>query len=225
MSTDWCFQFPKKSLIIRGDLNLAWTLWTLSIKLQGSFYFSKGSACVRAKFVAIFLALLLLCSLCLCKIEMRSWVSSWGCSFLVFELFWTETLWFTSQWIILFWWLPRSSVSTQTAPVPPRSHYSGTTCCNSLTFSGPHNQTASPMISYSLKAKVLSSGRERQRNRGVFWKTKGHQRSLSIKINIHKRCSNANLGCICQMFQNKIKSHLLLKLVRCFYMGYTLCDH
>lgn len=99
MSTDWCFQFPKKSLIIRGDLNLAWTLWTLSIKLQGIFYFSKGSACVRAKFIAIFLALLLLCSLCLCKIEMKSWVSSWGCLFLGWYSLWAILKWNTLVYI------------------------------------------------------------------------------------------------------------------------------
>lgn len=90
MSTACHFQFPKKSLIILGDLNLAWTLWTLSIKLQGSFYFSKESACVWAKIIAIFLAVFLLSYHCVfwCKIEMRSYVSSRGCLFLGWHSLW-----------------------------------------------------------------------------------------------------------------------------------------
>lgn len=83
------FPISNKVLNHPGNLNLVWIHWTLSIVFQGRFYFSKESICVWAitcRFPWCFVARLLWCSLCLCKILMRNylriWVSSWGWLFL-----------------------------------------------------------------------------------------------------------------------------------------------
>lgn len=118
------------------------------------------------------------------------------------------------------------SVSPETVPGPPRNLYSGSSHCNSLVF-WPHNQTTSPVIPFEVAGQRFfwRGWAEKQREKLLFWKAKGHQRSLAIEKNIHKRCSNARLGCIYQMFKNKIKIYFLLKLVRLFHMGYSVCDY
>lgn len=89
------------------------------------------------------------------------------------------------------------------------------------------SQTASPVIPFELTGQKFfwKGWAEQQRQKFLFWKGKGHQWSLTMEKNIHKRCSNARLGCICHTLKNKIKSYFPLKLARLFYMGYSVCDY
>lgn len=198
MSTGWL----KKSLIMLGDLNLAWILWTLSIKLQGSFIIQREVLLYGLKL----LWLSLLCHHCFLsfKIKMRSWVSSWGCfgDNTDFELFCARALWFTYQWIFFVWWFQYPFVSTEPVPGTPRSHYSGSSHCNSLVF-WPHNQTTSPVIPFEVTKIIFEGLSGEMEGKVLFWKAKGHQRSLTMAKNIHQRCSNPDLGAFAK--SSKIK--------------------
>lgn len=65
-------------------------------------------------------------------------------------------------------------MSIETVPGPPRSHYSGSSHCNSVIF-WPHNQTTSPVIPFEVTGQKFfwKGWMEKQREKFLFWEEKG----------------------------------------------------